>query len=317
MDISQYHAVGRIRNRHLLTLCDYAPEEIYEILHTARLFKQKHRAGERTTHVLAGKTLALIFAKSSTRTRVSFEMGMKQLGGDILFLPVEETQLGRGETLGDTVRVLERYGIDGIMMRTFSQDDLVQLAANGKIPVINGLTDLCHPCQILADLLTVWERFGTLSGKKIAYLGDGNNIANSLLAGCSKCGMEVAIACPEGYEPDEEFLRVAQRNSEAHVLHDPEEAVKKADVVYTDVFFSMGQDADETKRKALAPFRVDDLLMARANPEAIFLHCLPAHRGEEVTSSVLDGPRSLVLEQAENRLHAQKAVLSLLLGDRS
>ena len=314
MDINQYRPVGRLENRHLLTLCDYSSEEIFEILHTARLLKKKYRAGE-PVHALNGKTLAMIFAKSSTRTRVSFEMGMKQLGGDVLFLSTNDIQLGRGEPIADTVRVLERYGIDAIMIRTFAQSDLEQLAEYGHIPVINGLTDLCHPCQALADLLTVWEHFGTLAGKKLAFFGDGNNMANSLMVACAKCGMNVAVACPEGFEPDETFLKTARRYSEVVITHDPKEAAKKADVLYTDVFFSMGQANDPEKFRAMMPFQVNLDLLNLSNPDSIFLHCLPAHRGEEVTESVIDGPRSRIFDEAENRLHAQKAVLYLLLKD--
>ena len=314
MSIQSYSCVGHIENRHLLTLCDYCTEEIYEILHTARRLKQRYRAGERLTP-LAGKTLALIFAKSSTRTRVSFEMGMRQLGGDALFLSTNDIQLGRGEPISDTVRVLERYGIDGIMIRTFAQSDVEALARYGHIPVINGLTDLCHPCQVLADLLTVWERFGSLEGRKLVFFGDGNNMANSLMVGCAKCGMEVVIACPEGYEPDANFLKIAQRHAEVSVSHDPREAARHADVLYTDVFFSMGQKPAPEKCAAMMPFQVNAELAALAKPDHIFLHCLPAHRGEEVTADVIDGPRSAIFDEAENRLHAQKAVLYLLMKD--
>ena len=312
MDINQYVPKKQIENRHLLTLLDYTPEEIFEILYTAKRLKRAYRAGEKVT-ALEGKTLALIFAKSSTRTRVSFEMGMRQLGGDALFLSTNDIQLGRGEPISDTVRVLERYGISGIMIRTFKQSDVEDLAKYGSIPIINGLTDLCHPCQVLADLLTIWEHFGNLAGRKLAFFGDGNNMANSLMIGCAKCGMEVAIACPEGYEPDQTFLHTAQRFAKVTVTHDPFEAAKGADALYTDVFFSMGQKPEQEKFDAMMKFQVNGKILAAAKPEAIFLHCLPAHRGEEVTEEVIDGPASLIFDEAENRLHAQKAVMYLLM----
>lgn len=312
MDINQYTPKKQIENRHLLTLLDYTPEEIFEILYSAKRLKQAYRAGEKV-NVLEGKTLALIFAKSSTRTRVSFEMGMRQLGGDALFLSTNDIQLGRGEPISDTVRVLERYGINGIMIRTFKQSDVEDLAKYGSIPVINGLTDLCHPCQVLADLLTIWEHFGNLAGRKLAFFGDGNNMANSLMIGCAKCGMEVAVACPEGYEPDMTFLHTAQRFGKVSVTHDPLEAAKGADVLYTDVFFSMGQKPDPEKFDAMMKFQVNAAVKAAAKPESIFLHCLPAHRGEEVTEDIIDGPSSLIFDEAENRLHAQKAVMYLLM----
>ena len=312
MDINQYVPKKQIENRHLLTLLDYTPEEIFEILYSAKRLKQAYRAGEKVT-ALEGKTLALIFAKSSTRTRVSFEMGMRQLGGDALFLSTNDIQLGRGEPISDTVRVLERYGINGIMIRTFKQSDVEDLAKYGSIPIINGLTDLCHPCQVLADLLTIWEHFGNLAGRKLAFFGDGNNMANSLMIGCAKCGMEVAVACPEGYEPDQTFLHTAQRFAKVSVTHDPYEAAKGADVLYTDVFFSMGQKPEQEKFDAMMKFQVNGKVLAAAKSEAIFLHCLPAHRGEEVTEEVIDGPASLIFDEAENRLHAQKAVMYLLM----
>ena len=312
MDINQYVPKKQIENRHLLTLLDYTPEEIFEILYCAKRLKQAYRAGEKVT-ALEGKTLVLIFAKSSTRTRVSFEMGMRQLGGDALFLSTNDIQLGRGEPISDTVRVLERYGINGIMIRTFKQSDVEDLAKYGSIPIINGLTDLCHPCQVLADLLTIWEHFGNLAGRKLAFFGDGNNMAISLMIGCAKCGMEVAIACPEGYEPDQTFLHTAQRFAKVTVTHDPFEAAKGADALYTDVFFSMGQKPEQEKFDAMMKFQVNGKILAAAKPEAIFLHCLPAHRGEEVTEEVIDGPASLIFDEAENRLHAQKAVMYLLM----
>ena len=312
MDINQYVPKKQIENRHLLTLLDYTPEEIFEILYCAKRLKQAYGAGENVAS-LEGKTLALIFAKSSTRTRVSFEMGMRQLGGDALFLSTNDIQLGRGEPISDTVRVLERYGISGIMIRTFKQSDVEDLAKYGSIPIINGLTDLCHPCQVLADLLTIWEHFGNLAGRKLAFFGDGNNMANSLMIGCAKCGMEVAIACPEGYEPDQTFLHTAQRFAKVTVTHDPFEAAKGADALYTDVFFSMGQKPEQEKFDAMMKFQVNGKILAAAKPEAIFLHCLPAHRGEEVTEEVIDGPASLIFDEAENRLHAQKAVMYLLM----
>ncbi len=312
MDINQYVPKKQIENRHLLTLLDYTPEEIFEILYSAKRLKQAYRAGEKVT-ALEGKTLALIFAKSSTRTRVSFEMGMRQLGGAALFLSTNDIQLGRGEPISDTVRVLERYGINGIMIRTFKQSDVEDLAKYGSIPIINGLTDLCHPCQVLADLLTIWEHFGNLAGRKLVFFGDGNNMANSLMIGCAKCGMEVAVACPEGYEPDQTFLHTAQRFAKVTVTHDPYEAAKGADVLYTDVFFSMGQKPEQEKFDAMMKFQVNGKVLAAAKPEAIFLHCLPAHRGEEVTEEVIDGPASLIFDEAENRLHAQKAVMYLLM----
>lgn len=240
-------------------------------------------------------------------------MGMRQLGGDALFLSTNDIQLGRGEPISDTVRVLERYGISGIMIRTFKQSDVEDLAKYGSIPIINGLTDLCHPCQVLADLLTIWEHFGNLAGRKLAFFGDGNNMANSLMIGCAKCGMEVAIACPEGYEPDQTFLHTAQRFAKVTVTHDPFEAAKGADALYTDVFFSMGQKPEQEKFDAMMKFQVNGKILAAAKPEAIFLHCLPAHRGEEVTEEVIDGPASLIFDEAENRLHAQKAVMYLLM----
>ena len=312
MDINLHQRTFHIQNKHLLTLKDYTPSEIFEILYMARDLKKSLKAGEFRTD-LKGKTLAMIFAKSSTRTRVSFEMGIRQLGGEGLFLSSNDIQLGRGETIHDTVKVLERMSISGIMIRTFKQSDVEDLAKYGTIPIINGLTDLCHPCQVLADLLTIWERKRDLQGRKLVFFGDGNNMANSLMVGCAKCGMEVVVACPEGYEPDQGFLEHAQKYGPVSVSHDPKAAAKGADVLYTDVFFSMGQKPDPRKFEEMMRFQVNDELMALAKPDAMFLHCLPAPRGEEVTASVIDSPASFVFDEAENRLHAQKAVMYFLM----
>lgn len=316
MDINKYTPKGKISNKHLLSLGDYQPEEIFEILYRAKALKVKMQAGEKND-ALKNTTTAIIFGKTSTRTRISFELGIRQLGGDYIFLPLRETQLGNGETIHDTIKVICRYGIDCIVVRTFSQKDLDEMAKYSEKPIINGLTDYAHPCQILADLLTIWEKKGKLSGLKIAYVGDGNNIANSLLVGCSKAGMEIALACPEGYEPNSKAISHAIQYGDVRVTNKPEEALVNADIVYTDVFFSMGQELNQAKYDALKSYQVDEILMSYAKKDAIFMHCLPAHRGEEVTSSVIDGAASVVFDQAENRLHAQKAILSLLINKKT
>ena len=307
-----------IRGRDFLDLQDYTAEELWQIMKASKNLKERTILGE-VQEVLFGKSLAMIFQKPSTRTRVSFEMAMVQLGGHALNLSASELQLGRGETVADTARVMSRY-VDGIMARVYSHSDLVELAKYADIPVINGLSDLLHPCQVLSDLFTVWEKKGDLEGLKLAFVGDGNNVCNSLLTGCSKLGLDIAAACPKGYEPNESVLRSAKGNSEETgaeitVTYDPGEAVKDADVVYTDVFVSMGQDAEREKKiKAFLPnYQVNAELMKKASKEAIFMHCLPAHRGEEVTNEVIDGPQSIVWDQAENRMHGQKGILALLL----
>lgn len=312
MDIRSYKPKGFINNKHLLTLKTYSAQEIYEIIHTAVMLKQKQRAGKKHTY-LKGKTLAMIFSKSSTRTRVSFEQGIKQLGGTPLVLMQNDIQLGRGETVHDTALVLNRYGIDGIMIRTYQQSDVEELAKYSACPVINGLTDDYHPCQVLADLMTVYEHFGKLKGLKMAYFGDGNNMANSLMIGGAKVGINVAICSPEGYHPNPEIVKEAAQFGNVTVTTDINEAVADCDVLYTDVFFSMGQEKDSEKVKALMPYQVNAELMRKANKDAVFMHCLPAHRGEEVTAEVLDGPQSIIFEEAENRLHVQKAVMYLLM----
>jgi ornithine carbamoyltransferase len=307
-----------MRDRDVVSLADLTREEILQVVATGEHFKLMSKAGV-DFRPLVGKTLGMIFHKPSTRTRVSFEVAMVQLGGHALNLTAAELQLRRGETIADTGRVLSRY-LDAIMIRTYSHPDVVELAAAASIPVINGLTDYSHPCQILGDLLTIREKKGRLEGLKLAYVGDGNNVAHSLLFGCSKVGMHVAVATPAGYEPDRiavdratEFARASGGCVE--VLSDPRKAVAGADVVYTDVWASMGQEAEEEQRRQVfGPYQVNAELMARAAPGAIFMHCLPAHRGQEVTDEVIDGPQSVVWDQAENRLHIQKAILALVIA---
>lgn len=302
---------------HLININDLSLEEIEQILNLSEKLKRQQKEGV-THHHLKGKTLGMIFTKSSTRTRVSFEVGMYQLGGYALFLSSNDIQIGRGETIYDTAQVLSRY-IDGIMIRTFAHSDVEDLAKYGNIPVINGLTDLMHPCQILADLFTVYEHKGTLKGLKMAYLGDGNNIANSLLHGCSKVGMDIAVASPKGYNCDEKIVSEAKETaktsgSKVILTEDPVEAIKDADVVYTDTWVSMGQESEKQSRiKTFEPYRVDSNLFAKAKEDAIFLHCLPAYRGYEVTEEILDGSQSVVFDEAENRLHVQKAIMALLM----
>ena len=318
MDLNAYEAKYPFAQKHLLTLQDWSEDEIYQCLSLALRIKAMQKAGQAQT-CLKGKTLAMIFAKSSTRTRVSFEVGATQLGGSALFLSTSDIQLGRGEPISDTAKVLSRM-VDGIMIRTFKQSDLEALAEHGSIPIINGLTDEFHPCQVLADLLTIYEKKGTLKGLKLAFVGDGNNMAHSLMIGCSKLGIDVAIASPDGYKPNATYTAWSVANAEAHgskvtVCTDPLEACKDADVLYTDVWASMGQEGEAAQRqKAFEGYQINSDCIAVAKKDCIFLHCLPAHRGEEVTADVIDGEHSIVFDEAENRLHAQKAVMSLLMG---
>jgi ornithine carbamoyltransferase len=282
--------------------------------------KRTHRRG-RTPRLLAGKMLGLLFQKPSTRTRVSFEAGMNQLGGQAIVLPMADIQLSRGESIADTARVLSRY-LDGLVIRTYDHLTVEEWAREATIPVINGLTDLSHPCQALSDLLTIREKKGRLRGIKIAYVGDGNNVANSLIEAAAKMGMTIALGCPAGYQPDQHIVDVAQLEAQQtggviEIGEDPVVAVKDADVVYTDVWISMGREREQARRlKALAPYQLNERLLRHAKPDAIVMHCLPAHRGEEITADVLDGPRSVVLDQAENRLHMQKAILVTWLSNR-
>ena len=305
-------------NKHLLTLHDWSTEEILDTLDLADKLKYEQKNGIEH-HLLKGKTLGMIFTKSSTRTRVSFEVGMYQLGGSALFLSSNDIQLGRGETIYDTANVLSRF-LDGIMIRTFKQEDVEDLAKYGTIPIINGLTDLVHPCQILADFQTIREHKGKLKGLKLAYIGDGNNMAHSLLYGGAKVGMEIAIATPKQYECDPEVVKNAMEDASATgtkltLTNDPVEAIKDADVVYADTWVSMGQEAEKAEKiKVFGPYQINKELFSHAKPDAIFLHCLPAYRGYEVTEDVIDGPNSVIFDEAENRLHAQKAVMVKLMG---
>lgn len=307
-----------LKGKDFLALADFSPSEILGLLEKAKKIKELHLAGESYTP-LKGKTLGMIFEKSSTRTRVSFEAGMYQLGGNALFLSSNDLQIGRGEPISDTAQVLSQY-LDGIMIRTFEHEKVEELAKHASIPVINGLTDLFHPCQVLADLLTIMEIKGELKGLKMAYIGDGNNMAHSLMIGAAKVGMDLSIACPEGYKPEEKVVNMAiefAKESGANIVvtEDPIEAVKDADVIYTDVWTSMGQEAEnEIRLKAFAPvYQVNENLVKHAKDDYVFLHCLPAHRGEEVTAGIIDGSQSAVFQEAGNRLHAQKALLVELL----
>jgi ornithine carbamoyltransferase len=300
--------------KDLLTILDLSKKEILALLRRARELKSLHRHGQ--IHLpLQGKTLAMIFDKPSTRTRVSFEAGMAQLGGTTMYLERGQTQLSRNEPLPDTARVLSRY-VNGLVLRTFSQETVAEMARHADIPVINGLTDTHHPCQVLSDLMTVEERFGQIEGLKIAWLGDGNNMANSWITAALRLDFELYLACPPGYEPDDELLKLGEQEKRPIYLgKDPRWAAAGAQVVNTDVWASMGQEEEAAARQeAFWPYQVNAELMAAADSKAIVLHCLPAHRGEEITGEVLDGPQSAVWDQAENRLHFQKALLERLLG---
>ena len=304
------------RHKDFISIHDRAPAEIAALLDLADAIKKE--PGKYRT-ALSGKTLAMIFEKSSTRTRVSFEAGMYQLGGLGMFLSSRDLQIGRGEPIADTARVLSRY-VNGIMARTFAHETVTELARHATVPVINGLTDLLHPCQVMADLQTVREAFGRLDGVKLAYVGDGNNMAHSLMFGGAKTGMSVTIASPAGYQPKPKILAQARADARdtgarIEVTDDPRKAVEGARVVYTDVWASMGQEEEaQARREKFAGYSVTEALMERAAGDAIFLHCLPAHRGEEVSASVADGPRSRIFDEAENRLHAQKAILVSLMS---
>lgn len=296
--------------RHFLAIPDFSRAELVGLLALA----ERMWRGAYIARPLDGRTLAMIFAKSSTRTRVSFEVGTFQLGGHALFLSGRDVQLGRGEPVADTARVLSRYA-DGIMIRTYAHAEAEELSQYATVPVINGLTDFLHPCQVLADLLTIQQQLGGIDGRRVAWIGDGNNMANSWINAAYRLGFDLALACPEGYEPDGELLARAQGVAHVTLVRDPREAVEGANVVSTDVWASMGQEEERDQRaRVFARYQVDSALMAHAARDAIFLHCLPAHRGEEVTAEVIDGPRSRVWDEAENRLHVQKALLAALIG---
>ncbi len=312
--------VTSLKGRHLLTVADYTKEEILFILETAKVLKERYLAGERIIPLLPGRHLAMIFEKPSTRTRVSFETAMRELGGDALYLGWKDLQLGRGETIEDTARVLSRY-VDGIMARVYEQEKLEKLAEHSRVPVINGLSDLLHPCQALTDVYTIFEKKGSdLRKLKIVFVGDGgDNVLHSLMLTIGILGGKIIISSPKGYDPDPRIVKLFEEKAvpnggEFEIIRDPVEAVKGADVVYTDVWVSMGQEKDREKRiKDLEPYRVTVELMKYAKPDAIFMHCLPAHRGEEVVDEVIDGKWSVVWDQAENRKHVQKAILALLI----
>ncbi|MNO56932.1 Ornithine carbamoyltransferase [compost metagenome] len=307
-----------LSGRDFIELTDYTTEEIQYLIDLAVEIKRKQKNGEEY-QPLKGKTVGLIFEKSSTRTRVSFEVGTYQLGGHALFLSKNDIQLGRGETIADTAGVMSRY-LDGIMIRTFGHDKVVDLARYATVPVINGLSDLAHPCQVLADFQTVYEHKGELKGLKLAYIGDGNNMAHSLMIGGAKLGVHVSVASPEGYEPDPQIVADAQEIAKAtgaviEVVRDPKAAVRDADVIYTDVWASMGFEEEQKAREiAFKDYQVDEQLAKYAKPDYLFMHCLPAHRGEEVSEGVIDGEHSIIFDQAENRLHAQKALMAALIG---
>lgn len=299
--------------KHLLSMLSLSTEEITDILNLADQLKYENK-NHITHHRLAGQTLGMIFQKSSTRTRVSFETGMYQLGGQALFLSNRDLQIGRGEPIQDTARVLSRY-LDGIMIRTFEQSEVENLAKYGSIPIINGLTDFCHPCQVLADLMTVREHKGHLDGLKMTYIGDGNNMANSLIVGGLKMGMDVTVACPEGFDPDKRVLEFAKNNGHFGLYRDPIEASAGADVIFTDVWASMGQEEEFIYRKKVfeGVYQINNKTLEAANPGCMVQHCLPAHRGEEITEEVFESHATEIFDEAENRLHAQKAVMVTLM----
>ena len=306
--------------RHFLTLADYGRADLHRYLERAIRLKADTLAGRRNTS-LEGKILGLVFEKASLRTRVTFEVGMRQLGGDSIYLSAQEVQLGVRESVADVARNMERW-VDGIVLRTFRHEVAEELARYSSIPVINGLTDLLHPCQVFSDMLTVFEKKGRLKGVRVGYVGDGNNLANSWLMGAAIMGMELTVACPKGYEPDKGILREAKKRAKETgakitIAHTPEKAARNADVLYTDVWTSMGQEKEGARRRvAFKGFQVNGALVAAAGKDVLVMHCLPAHRGEEITDEVLDGPNSIVFDQAENRLHAQKVLLEVLMGGR-
>ncbi len=315
MNLLNYKAQKPFKHKHLLTLLDYSKDDILQILSLAVKIKADNAKYRK---LLSNKTLAMIFAKSSTRTRISFEVGATQLGAHPLILSSDQMQLGRGETIEDTAKVLSGM-VDGIMIRTFNQSDLESLANSGTIPIINGLTDLYHPCQILADFLTIYEHLGTLEGLKLCYMGDGNNMTHSLMIGCAILGIDFSCGCPKDAMPLESIVKKAKEiakesNANIVITSDPKEAAKDANIIYTDVWCSMGQEEKDIEK--FMPYQVNSKLFSYANEACLFMHCLPAHREQEVTANIMDGAKSIVFDEAHNRLHAQKAVLALLMGEQ-
>ncbi len=317
--LSEVDSLNMAKKRDFLTLQEYSEKEIWGLLEETYRFKHK-LIGKEEVRRLEGKNIALLFQKPSTRTRVSFEVAVNHLGGHTIYLGWSESQLGRGETIADTSRVLSRY-VDGLVARVYSHSDLEEMAMFASVPVVNALSDLFHPCQVVADLYTIWEKYGSLKGLKLAYIGDGNNVCNSLLIGCSKMGLNISVACPISFEPNSKALEWARKNAEksgsiVEVVRDPLEAVKGANIVYTDTFVSMGDEAEREERmKAFVPtYQVTSKILEKASKNALFMHCLPAHRNEEVTDDVIDGPRSIVWDQAENRLHTAKAILAKVIA---
>ncbi|HWR44436.1 ornithine carbamoyltransferase [Sporomusa sp.] len=308
-----------LKGKDFLSVHHLSVDEIYQIFDFAKILKAKQKAGE-PHPLLKGKTLGMIFQKASTRTRVSFEVGMWQLGGSALFLSSNDLQIGRGEPVKDTARVLSRY-LDGIMIRTFSHLEVEEMAEHATVPVINALTDLLHPCQAMADIFTALEHKGDLKGRKLCYIGDGNNMVNSLLHICAKVGMDISVATPANYAPDATIVEQAAvdaklSGSKITILDDPFAAAKDADVLYTDVWASMGKEGEQAIRKqAFAGFQINNAILQAAKKDTIVMHCLPAHRGEEITDDVIEGPNSVVFDEAENRLHVQKAIMALLMAD--
>ena len=316
MDINKYSPKFKLKNSDLLHLADLSSEEIFELLYAAKVMKKKYKVGE-NVNFLHGKTVGLLFGNVSTRTRVSFELGIRQLGGDYIFLPKGETQLSRGESVKDTAAMLGRFGLSALVLRGFNDAELEDFASYSDIPVVNGISDTSHPPQVLSDLFTVWEKKGRLQNLKLAYIGDGNNVANSLIIGCSKCDMNVAIASPSGYSPARSIVERGMQFGDILITDSVAEAVKDADIVYTDVFISMSDEDDEKKKAKLEKYRVTKEVMALAKEDSLFMHCMPVRRGEEVSADVADGPQSIMYDQAENRLHLNKAALALLMtGER-
>lgn len=311
MDINKYIPKYKTSHTGLQCLADLTGEEIFEYLYAAKTMKKKFRVGENPP-ALRGKTIALLFGNVSTRTRITFEMGIRQLGGEFIYLPKDETQLSRGESIRDTAVMMERYGISAVVLRGFDDEKVHEFASNTSIPVINGISGNAHPLQVLSDLFTIWEVKGRLDNLKLAYIGDGNNVANSLILGCSKVNMDISLASPHGYSPDRTIVERGMQFSNVTITDDVYEAVRDADIVYTDVFISMNDKNDDHKKQILSRYQVSKDVMAHAKPDAVFMHCMPVHRGEEVAEEVADGSQSIMYDQAENRLHMNKAVLAML-----